>query len=172
MTPTYSCVAANAGSPDPLFALAGAPPECQRRVSREETTTTTVTDMVQFMEEYEVEVESTVRVRESYVVWVEESYVVQVRVAPLTRTYMGMEVYTYTVEVRVAPFTVTERVSYVVQVQESYIERVRVAPFTQQVRVAPFSETITGTYERDRAVLRAVRSPSSGRAASGGRRAP
>ena len=126
----------------------GAPPSCERTVEREVTTTSTVTDMVHFTEEYEVEVESTERVRESYVVWVEESYVVSVRVPPLTRTYMGMPRPTpMTVEVRAAPFTVTERVSYVVQVQESYVvSGAGGAVHSETVRVAPFSETVTGTY--------------------------
>lgn len=148
MAPSYACTTANAGSPEVPFALAGEPPECQRSVTREETTTTTVTDMVHFTETYEVEVEVTERVRESYTVWVEQSYIERVRVAPFTRTYTGMEPYTYTVQVRVAPFTETTRESYVVQVRESYVVQVRVAPTSETVRVAPFSETVTGTRPR------------------------
>lgn len=148
MSATYACTTANAGNPEVPFALAGDPPECQRRVPRQETTTTTVTDMVHFMESYEVEVETTERVRESYTVWVEQSYLERVRVPPLTRTYQGMEPYTYAVQVRVAPFTETERVSYVVQVRESYVVQVRVPPTSETVRVAPFAETVTGTRQR------------------------
>ena len=148
MPATYACTTANAGNPEVPFALAGDPPECQRRVPRQETTTTTVTDMVHFMEPYEVEVETTERVREPYTVWVEQSYLERVRVPPLTRTYQGMEPYTYTAQVRVAPFTETERVSYVVQVRESYVVQVRVPPTSETVRVAPFSETVTGTRQR------------------------
>ncbi len=84
--PTYTCDAA-----EEWALVGGDPPSCQRTVSREVSTTVTVTDMVHFAESY------------------------QHRVEPVTRTYMGMETYTYTARVRVAPFT----------------ERVRVAPFTR-----------------------------------------
>ena len=78
--PTYTCDAAEG------WALVGGdPPSCQRTVSREVTTTVTVTDMVHFPESYQHRVAPLTE---------------RVRVEPFTRTYMGMETYTYTVRVR------------------------------------------------------------------------
>lgn len=99
--PTYSCDTANAGNPAVRFALVGDPPECQRTVTRQVREQRTVTDMVHFTETYTVRVPSTVTEHESYTVKVRVApFTKRVRVAPFTRTYTGMETYTYTVRVR------------------------------------------------------------------------
>ena len=93
--PAYSCNTAEG------WALAGDPPECQRTVTREVTERRTVTDMVTYTQTYTVRVPSTVTERQSYTVQVRVPPLTKrVRVAPFTKTYMGMETYTYTARVR------------------------------------------------------------------------
>ncbi len=93
--PTYSCNTADG------WALVGDPPECQRTVTRQVTTTRTVTDMVHYTQTYTVRVKSTVTEQVPYTVRKRVApFTVRVRVPPLTKTYMAMETYTYTVRVR------------------------------------------------------------------------
>lgn len=93
--PTYSCNTADG------WALVGSPPECQRTVTRQVTTTRTVTDMVHYTQTYTVRVKSTVTEQVPYTVRKRVApFTVRVRVPPLTKTYMAMETYTYTVRVR------------------------------------------------------------------------
>ncbi len=93
--PTYSCNTADG------WALVGSPPECQRTVTRQVTTTRTVTDMVHYTQTYTVRVKSTVTEQVPYTVRKRVApFTVRVRVPPLTKTYMAMDTYTYTVRVR------------------------------------------------------------------------
>ncbi len=93
--PTYSCNTAE------RWALVGNPPECQRTVTRQVTTTRTVTDMVHYTETYTERVKTVITEHVPYTVRKRVApFTVRVRVPPLTKTYMAMEPYTYTVRVR------------------------------------------------------------------------
>ncbi len=95
MLPAYTCDTAQG------WALVGDPPYCQRVVTREVVKRHTVTDMVPYERTYTVRVATVVTEHVRYAVRKRvPPLTVRVRVPPLTRTYMGMEPYTYTARVR------------------------------------------------------------------------